>query len=57
MLGARIAPAMVGNMMNAQITVLVLEHEEVLLHGSAAQVEEVLDISRDAVRRERRQGD
>ena len=44
MLGARTAPAMVGNVMNAQITALVLEYEEVLLHGTAAQVEEVLDI-------------
>ncbi|KFZ17493.1 hypothetical protein V502_04570 [Pseudogymnoascus sp. VKM F-4520 (FW-2644)] len=38
---------MLGNIMNAQITALVLDHEEVLLHGTAAQVEEVLDIRWD----------
>lgn len=48
MLGAHTIPAMAGNMMNTQITVLVLEHGEVLLHGTAALVEEVLDIRRDA---------
>ncbi|KFY14460.1 hypothetical protein V492_02604 [Pseudogymnoascus sp. VKM F-4246] len=48
-LGSRTVPAMAGNVLDAQVTALVLEHEEALLHNTAAEVEEVLNRRRDAV--------
>lgn len=44
---SRTALAMAGNLMDAQMIALALEHEEVLLHNTTAEVEEILNSFRD----------
>ncbi|KFY31437.1 hypothetical protein V493_01109 [Pseudogymnoascus sp. VKM F-4281 (FW-2241)] len=46
-LGSRTVPALIGNIVDAQITSLLLENEEALLHDTSAQVEEILNSRRD----------